>query len=88
VTYKSRRYELLNVQTWLRSLQLLCYWMLRNKFVPSRKKHEPGVGFINDTIQILSQVIVCSADIYEVNFILNKLHNLRSLLSGGIECGL
>jgi len=35
--------------------------MLRNKFVPSRKKHEPGVGFINDTIQILSQVIVCNS---------------------------
>ena len=47
--------------------------LLRNKFVPSRKKHEPWVGFINDTIQILSQVIVCRADTYEVNFILNTV---------------
>ena len=38
-----------------------------NKFIPSRKKHEAWVEFINDTIQILSQ---------ELNFILNTVAQL------------
>ena len=88
MAYKSRKYELCSLKaecTKVAKEFTAAVLLDVNKIynVPSRTKHEAWVEFINDTIQILSLVIVCRADPYEVNFILNTVAQFAKSLVWG-----